>query len=243
MAQTPKQTEDRGPEYNEIWDTVDQYTFGHLHSSTKANPTNDVLNATLANSEKEGLRAIAVSASQGKFLQLQARILKAKHILEVGTLGGYSAIWMAHGSPDVKITTIENNEHNAKVARVNIANAGLADRIDVRLGAGVDVLPQLVDDVKQGKHGKFELTFIDADKENNWNYVQFALQMVDPGAVIIVDNVVRKGQVADPTVQEHRVLGARNVIEKVGLDPRLDATVLQTVGDKSYDGFLMAVVN
>ncbi|KAF2131090.1 O-methyltransferas-like protein family 3 [Dothidotthia symphoricarpi CBS 119687] len=224
------------------WTAVDEYTLSHLHPSTRTTPSNSTLTHALTNSEKQNLPNIAVSASQGKFLQLQARLLKATHILEVGTLGGYSTIWLAHARPDVKVISVEVDSHHASVARDNLTHAGVGDRVDVRLGAGVDVLPQIAEEVQQGKLGKFQLVFIDADKENNWNYVKMAIGMCEPGACIIVDNVVRKGQLAVDS-EDPRVKGARAVVEGVGKDDRLDAVVMQTVGDKNYDGFVMAVVN
>lgn len=141
----------------------------------------------------------------------------------------------------MRVISIEVDEHHAKVARNNIKRTGVADRVDVRLGAGVEVLPKIVEEVKQGKLGEFQLVFIDADKENNWNYVDTAIGLCEPGACIIVDNVVRKGQLAYET-DDPRVMGARRVVENVGKDDRLDGVVVQTVGDKNYDGFLIAVV-
>lgn len=141
----------------------------------------------------------------------------------------------------MRVISIEVDEHHAKVARNNIKRTGVADRVDVRLGAGVEVLPKIVEEVKQGKLGEFQLVFIDADKENNWNYVDTAIGLCEPGACIIVDNVVRKGQLAYET-DDPRVMGARRVVENVGKDGRLDGVVVQTVGDKNYDGFLIAVV-
>lgn len=222
------------------WTAVDEYAFSHLHSSTKT-PSTSALDHALSTSKKEGLPDIAVSPSQGKYLQLQARLVRAKNILEVGTLGGYSTIWLANASPDVTVISVEVDKHHAEVARSNIENAGVADRVDIRLGPGVEVLPQLAEEVKTGKRGKFQFVFIDADKENNWNYVDIALGMCEPGACIIVDNVVRKGQLAND-VSDPRVAGARKVVENIGRDDRLDGIVVQTVGDKNYDGFLLAVV-
>jgi predicted O-methyltransferase YrrM len=146
-----------------------------------------------------------------------------------------------HGSADVNVVSVEADAHHAEVARANLEHAGVADRVDVRLGAGVDVLPQIKEEVEQGRLGRFQLVFIDADKENNWNYVDIAIGMCDPGACIIVDNVVRKGKLAEET-DDPRVAGARRVVENVGRDERLDGVVVQTVGDKNYDGFLIAVV-
>ncbi|KAF2190685.1 O-methyltransferas-like protein family 3 [Zopfia rhizophila CBS 207.26] len=229
-------------ERDERWIAVDAYSLSHLHPKTSTSPSAEALEYALINSEKNGLPDIAVSPSQGKFLMIQAKILKAKNILEVGTLGGYSTIWLANASPDVKVISVEVNEHHAEVARANIAKSGVEDRVQVRLGPGIEVLPQIAEEVKQGKRGKFQLVFIDADKENNWNYVDAAIGMSEPGACIIVDNVVRKGSLALGNTQDPRVEGARKVVENIGRDERLDAVVIQTVGEKNYDGFLIAVV-
>ena len=227
-------------EINPRWTAVDSYSFSHLHPPSSTSPTNRVLDAALANSEKHGLPNIAVSPSQGKFLMLQAQLLRAQNVLEVGTLGGYSTIWLASASPDIRVTTVEVDERHAAIAQENLAAAGVADRVEVIVGSGLDVLPKLVKEVQSGARGKFDLVFIDADKENNWAYVDHALGMCVQGACIIVDNVVRKGMLVDPSATDSRVLGARKVIEEVGKDERLDGVVLQTVG-KSYDGFLMAI--
>jgi predicted O-methyltransferase YrrM len=224
------------------WTAVDTYSFGHLHSKSQTSPSNDALTFALSNSEKQGLPDIAVSPSQGKYLKLQAQLVKAKNILEVGTLGGYSTIWLATSSEDVKVVTVEVDEHHAEVARSNIENAGLKDRVEVKLGPGIEVLPKLLEEVKAGKRGKFQFIFIDADKENNWAYVDLAIGMAEQGACIIVDNVVRKGQLAQDAGGDSRVEGAKRVVENIGKDERLDGVVMQTVGEKNYDGFLIAVV-
>lgn len=223
------------------WSAVDIYSLGHLHPASRTTPSNEVLEHALSNSEKHGLPDIAVSPSQGKYLQLQARLLKAKNVLEIGTLGGFSTIWLANANPEVRVISVEVDEHHAKVAQSNIEYAGVADRVDVRLGPGVEVLPRIVNEVKDGKLGKFQLVFIDADKENNWNYVNTAIQLCEPGSCIIVDNVVRKGALVHAT-DDPSITGARRVVENVGKDDRLDGVVVQTVGDKNYDGFLIAVV-
>ncbi|KAJ4297834.1 hypothetical protein N0V90_005730 [Kalmusia sp. IMI 367209] len=223
------------------WTAVDTYSLSHLHPASSTTPSNAVLDHARTNSEKQGLPDIAVSPSQGKFLKIQAQLVRAKHILEVGTLGGYSTIWLASASPHVRVTTVEVDAHHADVARANLDHAGVADRVDVRLGPGVDVLPQLAEEIEQGKKEKFQLVFIDADKVNNWNYVDAAVAMSEPGAVIIVDNVVRKGQLANAD-GDANVQGARRVVENIGKDSRLDGVVVQTVGEKNYDGFLIAIV-
>jgi len=233
-----------GPSYetDPRWTAVDQYSFLHLHPPSSTSPTNRSLDAALANSEKHGLPNIAVSPSQGKFLMLQARLLRAEHVLEVGTLGGYSSIWLASANPHIRVTTIEVDERHAAVARENLAIAGVDDRVEVIVGSGLDVLPKLVQEVQSGARGKFNLVFIDADKENNWAYVDLALDMCVKGACIMVDNVVRKGKLANSETTSSSILGARKVVEEVGKDERLDGVVLQTVGEKNYDGFLMAIV-
>ncbi|KAF2005322.1 O-methyltransferas-like protein family 3 [Amniculicola lignicola CBS 123094] len=231
-------------ERDERWTAVDQYSFSHLHPKTSTTPSIEALEYALTNQEKSGLPDIAVSPSQGKFLKLQAQLIKAKNILEIGTLGGYSTIWLASASPDVKVTTVEVDPHHAEVAKATFKHAGVQDRVEVKLGPGLDVLPQLVEEVKQGKRDKYQLVFIDADKENNWNYVDLALGgLVESGTAIIVDNVVRKGQLADDKTEDSRILGARRVVENVGKDDRLDGVVVQTVGEKNYDGYLLAIVN
>lgn len=223
------------------WTAVDTYAFSHLHPSSSTSPPTSALDQALQTQEAEGLPDIAVSPSQGKYLQLTARLARAKNILEVGTLGGYSTIWLANSGPEVKVVSVEVDEHHAKVARKNIDNAGVGERVDIRLGPGIEVLPKLVEEVKAGKREKFQFVFIDADKENNWNYVDIALGICEPGAVVIVDNVVRKGQLAHAS-SDPRVAGARRVVENIGKDDRLDGIVVQTVGEKNYDGFLLAVV-
>ncbi|CAG5156366.1 uncharacterized protein ALTATR162_LOCUS4164 [Alternaria atra] len=233
----PGQSHEKDPR----WTAVDAYSLSHLHPATRTAPSPSTLQHALDASQEAGLPDIAVSPSQGKYLQLTARLARANNILEVGTLGGYSTIWLATSSPNVKVTSIEVDNHHAEVARANIHNAGLGDSVEVRLGAGMDVLPDLVQQVKEGKRAKFDFVFIDADKENNWNYVDLALEMCESGACVIVDNVVRKGQLAEET-DDPRIAGARRVVENVGKDDRLDGVVLQTVGEKSYDGFLLAVV-
>ncbi|KAF1852170.1 O-methyltransferas-like protein family 3 [Cucurbitaria berberidis CBS 394.84] len=223
------------------WTAVDEYAFSHLHPSSSTAPSTSALDHALKQQAAQGLPDIAVSPSQGKYLQLTARLARAKNILEVGTLGGYSTIWLANAGPDVKVVSVEVDEHHAQVARENIDHAGVGSRVDIRLGPGVSVLPQLAQEVKEGKREKFQFVFIDADKENNWNYVDVAVGMCEPGAVVIVDNVVRQGKLASDAA-DPRIAGARRVVENIGKDGRLDGIVVQTVGEKSYDGFLLAVV-
>lgn len=225
------------------WESVDSFTTSHLDARLKPSLSEGLAHA-VKTSEEKGLPDIAVSRPQGKFLMLQARLQRVKNVVEVGTLGGYSSIWFAHASPDIRITTIEVNEHHAAVARENLKFAGVDDRVEVIVGSGVDVMAKLVDEVNAGKRDRFGLAFIDADKENNWNYFNHAANMSTPGACLIVDNVVRQGSLADAEFAKtnSRTAGSRLLVENVGKDDRADAVVMQTVGEKSYDGFLMAVV-
>jgi predicted O-methyltransferase YrrM len=213
----------------ETWDAVDGYYSGLLVGEDAA------LDAALEASDTAGLPGIAVSATQGKLLNLLARMRGARRILEVGTLGGYSTIWLARALPaDGQLITLEYDPKHAEVARANIARAGLADRVEVRLGAALDTLPSL--------QGPFDLSFIDADKVNNPAYFRAALSMSRPGSVIVVDNVVRGGGVADPDSTDPSVLGTRELAELLASEPRVDATAVQTVGSKGYDGFAIALV-
>ena len=212
-----------------VWAEVDQYFADHL---VEADP---VLEAALAASEAAGLPAIAVAPNQGKLLHLLARLKGARRILEIGTLGGYSTIWLARALPeDGQLITLEFVPRHAEVARANIASAGLADRVEVRVGAALDTLPTLT--------GPFDLFFVDADKANNAAYVEWALRLSTVGSLIIIDNVVRGGQVVDDASNDPAVLGTRELFELLASEPRLSATAIQTVGGKSYDGFALALV-
>jgi len=225
------------------WINVDEWTFAQTHTG-KAIPPQDILDKASKHQHDSGLPDIAVSPSQGKFLQIQAKLINAKHILEVGTLSGYSTIFLANASPETKVTTVEYNPKHAKIARENLEMAGVGGRVEVIEGAGLDVLPKLLKDVQEGKRPQWDLVFIDADKTNNWDYFDLASKMSRPGACIIVDNVVRYGGVVDPKKidTDQNVIGSRKVITNVGKDSRVDSTVIQTVGDKAYDGFLIAVL-
>ena len=224
------------------WTAVDNFQFPHLYPASR--PYHSALEHALKNSLDKGLEDISVAPSQGKFLSVQCQIIGAKRVLEVGTLGAYSTIWMASASPDIRITSIEIDAHVAEIARENIAFAGLEDRIEVIVGAAREVLPQLAADIEHGKRERFDFTFIDADKESAWVYFDSAVKMTRPKGVVYVDNVVRKGLLADEELakREPIVEGIRTVVREVGNDKRVDAVVLQTVGEKNYDGFLMAVV-
>ncbi|KAH6630541.1 S-adenosyl-L-methionine-dependent methyltransferase [Chaetomium sp. MPI-SDFR-AT-0129] len=226
--------------YNPVWGDVDDYTFPHSHPPSR--PNTKALQDAVAGSRAAGLPDISVSPVQGKFLALHCRASGVTHALEVGTLGGYSAIWLASENPQLRLVTVEYEAKHVEVARRNIEAAGLADRVEVIHGAGVDVLARLKEEVEAGKRERFGFVFIDADKPNNWNYFRLAKDMVKPNAVICVDNVVRQGKLADSDTTDEMVLGAREVVEKAGKEPGVDSVVIQTVSDKSYDGWLWAVV-
>lgn len=221
--------------------------FSHYalpHLQPKGSSLQKALSFAENHAYKNDLPDIAVSAFQGQFLSLQCKLIHAKHVLEVGTLGGYSTIWLASSSSDIKITTIEVNEHHANVARDSIANAGLSDRVEVITGSGVDVVARLAAEVREGRREKFDFAFIDADKPNNWAYLREAIAMSRQAACLIVDNVVRRGTTANDELAktDAAVKGSRLVIEEAGKDERLDATLLQMVGEKNYDGMLICVV-
>lgn len=224
------------------WTDIDKYTLTNLHPSSR--PNHNHFSHAIENSQANGLPDIGVPAVQGKFFAMQCRMLNVTHSLEVGTLGGYSAIWLLTENPQLRVTTIEFNPHHAKIAQQNFEAAGVADRVELLVGAGMDILPTLLKEVEDGKREQFGFTFIDADKGNNWNYFDYATKMSKPRACIVVDNVVAKGKLADENAAEENMMvkGGREVVERVGRDDRVDATVLQTVSDKDYDGFLIAVV-
>lgn len=224
------------------WSAVDAYALSHLH--TPSAPYYHALELAAENARKHDLPDIAVSPLQGQFLSLQIRLLKSRHVLEVGTLGGYSTIWLAGAHPDVKITTVEVDERHADVARESIEAAGLSSRVEILIGAGADVLPKLRREVADGKRPRFDFAFIDADKENNLLYLSEIVEMATVGACLIVDNVVRKGGVADAEAAktDPRIAGSRAVVEGAGKHERLDATMIQIVGEKNYDGLLVCLV-
>jgi predicted O-methyltransferase YrrM len=211
------------------WTDVDDYLSATLIGDDKA--LSDALSANHA----AGLPAIDVSPAQGKFLSVLARALGAKRVLEIGTLGGYSTIWLARAvGPEGRVTTLEYDPHHAEVARANLDRAGVGERVDIRVGAALDSLPDI--------DGPFDLFFIDADKENNANYVDAALARSRPGSLIIVDNVVRRGGVADADSSDPAILGTRAALELLANHPRLDGSALQTVGAKGWDGVAFALV-
>ncbi|KOX32459.1 MULTISPECIES: O-methyltransferase [unclassified Streptomyces] len=218
---------------NPQWTDVDRY-FTELLA-----PDDEVLSAALAASTAAGLPEIAVAPNQGKLLHLLARVQGARNILEIGTLGGYSTIWLARALPaDGRLITLEYDPAHADVARSNLARAGLDKLVEVRTGPALDSLPRL--DAEGA--GPFDLVFVDADKVNNPHYVQWALKLSRPGTVIVVDNVVRGGKVATAHPDDPAVTGTREMFDLVAREPRLDATAFQTVGTKGYDGLLVARV-
>ena len=187
-----------------------------------------------ANAEA-GLAAIDVSPAQGKLLHLLVRMIGAQRVLEIGTLGGYSTAWMASALPEGGcIVTIEVDPRTAEVARENFKRAGVAERVDLRVGAALDVLPEL--------EGPFDLVFIDADKVNNGRYAEWALKLARPGSVIVCDNVVRDGRIVDSEDADPMLVGTRALFNLLGAEKRLAATAIQTVGRKGWDGFAIAVV-
>jgi predicted O-methyltransferase YrrM len=217
----------------ETWTAVDRYFTEQLSLSDPA------LEAALAANKAAELPAIDVAPNQGKLLHLFARIIGARRILEIGTLGGYSSIWLARALPvGGKLITLEFNPRHADIARENISRARLAHLVDIRVGAALDTLPKL----QQESSEPFDLIFIDADKINNAEYLYWALRLSRPGALIIIDNVVREGKVIDAASTDKDVQGARHLFEALAAEPRLSSSALQTVGSKGYDGFAIALV-
>jgi predicted O-methyltransferase YrrM len=193
------------------------------------------LAAALQDSEAAGLPSIAVSPQQGKFLSLLVTAVGARNVLEIGTLGGFSTIWLARGvGAEGRVTTLEYEPTHAEVAQVNLQRAGVGDRVEVLVGAALDTLPTLT--------GPFDLVFIDADKENYVAYLDWAVKLTRPGSVIVVDNVIRDGKVLSPDPGDARVVATRKTLEAMGEHPGLDTAVIQTVGAKHWDGFAFALV-
>jgi predicted O-methyltransferase YrrM len=217
----------------ETWTAVDDYITGLIV------PADAALDAAQEASRAAGLPAISVSAAQGKFLHLLARIQGARRILEIGTLGGYSTIWMARALPaGGRLVTLEFDPKHADVARANIARAGLSELVDLRVGRAIDALPGLASDAP------FDLVFIDADKPSTTDYFNWALKLSRRGTVIVVDNVVRDGKVASPSgAEDEDVAGMRKFMAALAVERRVSATALQTVGIKGYDGFAIALVD
>jgi predicted O-methyltransferase YrrM len=215
------------------WADVDEFFTRHLH------PADDTLSAAMETSVAEGLPPISVTPPQGKLLHLLARIAGAKRILEIGTLGAYSTIWLARALPsDGKVITLEIDQHHADVARRNLARAGLSDRVEIRLGRASETLDKMV---AEGV-APFDFVFVDADKASSDVYFDAALKLSREGTVIVVDNVVRDGKVADANSEDADIQGIRRMTERLEHERRVSATAIQTVGGKSYDGFLLAIV-
>jgi predicted O-methyltransferase YrrM len=216
-----------------LWAAVDQYLGGMLA------PSDEHLEAALNANHKAGLPAIDVSPLQGKFLHVLVQMTQAKRVLEIGLLGGYSTIWIARALPrGGRIVSLEFSSKHAEVARANLRRAGLLGRVDVRVGPALDSLPVL--SCERG--GKFDLIFIDADKGNNPQYLEWALKLSRRGSVIVVDNIVRQGMVIEAKSADPDIQGTRRCLEMMAANPRLSAFAMQTVGLKGMDGFAMAVV-
>jgi predicted O-methyltransferase YrrM len=217
-----------------IWDTVDHYLQGVLVEH------DDALRGALQASHEAGLPAINVSPLQGKFLHVLGLLVGARQVLEIGCLGGYSAIWLSRSlPPGGKLISLELDPRHAEVARANIARAGLSGTVEIRVGPALETLPALAHEVGDAS---FDLTFIDADKTNNAAYFAWALRLTRPGGAIVVDNVVRDGRVADEKNEDPDVTGTRRLFDAMATEPRVVGSALQTVGSKGYDGFAIAVV-
>ena len=217
----------------ELWSKVDGY-FNHLLV-----PPDPALDAALAASTAAGLPEIQVAPNQGKLLNLIARAQGALRILEIGTLGGYSTIWMARALPaDGRLITLEYEPKHAEVARGNLSLAGLSDRVEVRVGKALDLLPHIAAE----KLPPFDLTFIDADKQSTTEYFDWAIRLSRRGSLILVDNVVRDGEVANPATSDPMVQGMRRFFDRLAIEPRVSATAIQTVGTKGHDGLAIALV-
>lgn len=215
------------------WKAVDNYLAGLLV------PPDTALDTALEASTTAGLPPINVSPTHGKLLHLLAKMQGARRILEIGTLGGYSTIWLARALPaDGRLITLEADSKHADVARANIARAGLEGIVELRLGKALDTLPQIA----AGKNGPFDMIFIDADKQNIPRYFDWALRLSRPGTLIVVDNVVRGGAVVDAATEDTNVQGVRQFLDIAAREPRVSATAIQTVGLKGYDGFALALV-
>ena len=217
----------------ERWKQVDRYIQETLVREDAA------MQDAVAASDAAGLPSIQVTASQGRLLELLARSIGARRILELGTLGGYSTLWLVRGlAPGGRVVTVEYDAHHAEVARATFARAGVAERIELREGAALDVLPKLAAE----SAGPFDLVFVDADKANMPEYFTWSLRLTRPGSIIVADNVVREGEVADAASADPSVRGVRRMNELIAAEPRVSATAIQTVGSKGYDGFALILV-
>jgi predicted O-methyltransferase YrrM len=212
----------------EMWDALDNFFCDALLAP------DDSLDAALVSSSEAGLRPINVAPNQGKFLHLLAKIHGARRILEIGTLGGYSAIWMARAlPPDGALLSLERNPDYADVARANLARAGVSSVATVVVGVAAESLQDLID----RKAEPFDMVFIDADKQGYPDYLRLSLELLRPGGIVLADNVVRKGKIVDPDNHEEDVVGLRRFFKMLAADPRLTTTAMQTVGAKGWDGF------
>lgn len=217
----------------QAWGAVDDYLNERLVKE------DDALAAALARADAAGLPPIAVAPNQGKMLHLFLRMQGARRVLELGTLGGYSTIWLARALPaDGKVVTLELDPHHADVARQNLEEAGVAGRVEVRVGKAIETLRAMIDAGEE----PFDFIFIDADKPSTAAYLEAALELARPGTVIMIDNVIRNGRVIDTGSRDPDVIGVREGIEAVASNPRLTATAVQTVGSKGLDGFLLLMV-
>ncbi|MFZ1683763.1 MAG: O-methyltransferase [Candidatus Zixiibacteriota bacterium] len=216
-----------------LWSSVDRYAADLFVNPDK------VQDETLRSSHKAKLPAIAVSATQGKLLQILAQGIGAKRILEIGTLGGYSTIWLARALPATgRLITLEYEPKHAEVARANFKRAGVTKKVEVRIGAALDSLKQMV----KSKEKPFDFIFIDADKEGYINYLEYSLKLSRPGTIIVADNVVRDGKVADAKSKDPRVIGARKFNKLLAGKKNALSTIMQTVGSKGYDGMSVTLV-
>jgi len=217
-----------------LWDQVDAYLTDTFV------PRDEAFAAALAESEKAGLPAIQVSPPQGRLLELLARSLRARSILEIGTLGGYSTLWLARGlAPGGRILTLEVDAKHAEVARGNFERAGRAGSIELRLGPALETLPRLVGE----RAGPFDLVLVDAAKANLPDYFSWSLELSSPGTLIVIDNVVREGEIVDAASPDAAVQGVRRMNERIAGESRVTATTLQTVGGKGYDGLAFVLVD
>ncbi|SHF33521.1 O-methyltransferase [Pedobacter caeni] len=217
-----------------IFGKVDQYISDLLA------PEDQILKDTIKSIDEEGLPQISVTPNHGKMLQVMAILSNAKRILELGTLAGYSTIWLARALPENgQLITLEVDQHHSDVARKNIENAGLSDKVDFRVGKAMEILPQLI----ENNEGPFDLIFIDADKPPYTEYFEYALKLSRPGTVIICDNVIREGKVLDENTSDERVKGVQRFNKMLQQNKNVTATIIQTVGVKEHDGIAIAVVN
>lgn len=218
----------------EIFSQVDNYISNLLAPEDKA------LTDTIKSLDTEGLPQYSISPTQGKFLQVMMIVCNAKKVLELGTLGGYSTIWLARALPNNgKVITIEVDKHHGDVAQKNINNAGLSQKVDLRIGKALDILPQIIAE----NDGPFDMIFIDADKPPYTEYFDYALQLSRPGTLIICDNVIREGKVLDNNTTDEKVKGVQRLNKMLSQNAKVTATILQTVGVKEHDGMAIAVVN